>query len=1003
MRILILLSLLLTTASGLCAQTTVNGWLERASQQMQSGDNAGVAQSIGQAIAVFENSGANDPFFLSDLYFYKAQNEFQASDNNAALETLSTAKSHQPMLTKRLPEYDRLQGVIYTEMGLFAMAGTALESSTRWMEMDSWRERFSDTEIAMTQIAALYTQARSSFIPTVERHLTPLQTLLDQIEAETGEPYPGGRLLKLRVSELLGRALDAREGYLDLALIAPPDLRIRAIKAAALIDWRLGNRPSAMALAQDLLEGEDLSADDQTRVLMQVLSYLADTRNQTQDAQGVMTRINDWLTELGQIDPGGLVEYGTVQTMLEILFLTFDYLQDLPDEAVALGPDDLQGTAFDTVLAPESFAQDAYLQRLVYGTLLRLGALQERSGQTDIARTHYSAVWLWPNAQGSDLALALAGLGRLGIQHEDSLRSDADLLAAMSGQAFDVAEAMLSTIPARQSVTLKRDIARYATVMEQAIDAGFDSLVVDPPIGPCTATGCSQASPFLFPWNVGTFEGVVALEQGGTYPDLLAEAFHQIQTVRHSEAGRAIAAMTERLATGDDRLADLLRQRDRLINARSVAESAGLAGRGEVLRIDAEITGIEADLAQSFPAFSAQAVLRTMSLEEARDLLRPDEAMVTYLATDRGLHVFAITSQAVVWHRADVSPGWLRDTVDRLRGSIDPNQSLRGAFSTQTPADRDNSFDVALAHELYTSVLGPVAPFLPVEGTILIAPDDALQTLPFGLLVTQPVADPDQLSAVPWAIRDFAFATLPVPASLKNLRTQTVEGAGQTAFLGVGNPVFDATLQAVSLAPLPDTAQELRELDASIADGQGKLLLGQTASISQFEQADPGQARVIAFATHGLLGGEARGLGEPALALSPEPGRNSGLLRASQIAELSLNADWVILSACNTAAGPTADSTEGLSGLARAFFYAGARKLLVSHWPVQSDATVALTTSMFAALADADPSQVQGQSNGQTVASARALRQAMLMMIDTPAIPRWRHPSAWAPFVVAGG
>ena len=112
---------------------------------------------------------------------------------------------------------------------------------------------------------------------------------------------------------------------------------------------------------------------------------------------------------------------------------------------------------------------------------------------------------------------------------------------------------------------------------------------------------------------------------------------------------------------------------------------------------------------------------------------------------------------------------------------------------------------------------------------------------------------------------------------------------------------------------------------------------------------------------------------------------DDGLLTASEVASLKLSADWVVLSACNTASG--ADSgAEALSGLARAFFYAGARGLLVSHWAVDSEAAVHLTTDTFAALA-AD----------RKLGRAEAFRRTMLAMIESG-----KHPSYWAPFVIIG-
>jgi len=136
------------------------------------------------------------------------------------------------------------------------------------------------------------------------------------------------------------------------------------------------------------------------------------------------------------------------------------------------------------------------------------------------------------------------------------------------------------------------------------------------------------------------------------------------------------------------------------------------------------------------------------------------------------------------------------------------------------------------------------------------------------------------------------------------------------------------------------------------------------------------------------LGGNA----EPGLILTPPDkgdSRDDGLLTASEISQLKLNAEWVVLSACNTAAA-AGGSGEALSGLARAFFYAGSRAILVSHWAVDSQAAVKLTTGAFAALA-ADPGS--GRDD--------ALRRAMTALIKYGEAHE-AHPAAWAPFVLVG-
>jgi CHAT domain-containing protein len=161
------------------------------------------------------------------------------------------------------------------------------------------------------------------------------------------------------------------------------------------------------------------------------------------------------------------------------------------------------------------------------------------------------------------------------------------------------------------------------------------------------------------------------------------------------------------------------------------------------------------------------------------------------------------------------------------------------------------------------------------------------------------------------------------------------------------------------------------------------------------EEGRLGTARVVHFATHGLIGGETeiltRSRIEPALILTPpdEPTEeDDGLLTASEAAQLKLNADMVILSACNTAAGD-GKAGEALSGLARAFFYAGSRALLASHWYVNSAAAVDLVTMMAAEMAKA-----------KDTGRAEALRRSMMAQVRYGGYRA--HPSYWAPFVLVG-
>jgi CHAT domain-containing protein len=207
-------------------------------------------------------------------------------------------------------------------------------------------------------------------------------------------------------------------------------------------------------------------------------------------------------------------------------------------------------------------------------------------------------------------------------------------------------------------------------------------------------------------------------------------------------------------------------------------------------------------------------------------------------------------------------------------------------------------------------------------------------------------------------------------------------------------------------APLPETADELCAVARELGSPEGSVYLGAKATEATVRALSTSgtlaRYQIIHFATHGLLAGEteqlAQSLVEPALLLTP-PGtateEDDGLLSASEVAQLKLDADWVVLSACNTAGGGEKGDAEALSGLARAFFYAGARALLVSHCAVDSDAAVKLTTKAFAAL-EADP----------RISRAEAMRLAEhATMADTSRPQHWvpaAHTSVWGPFVVVG-
>ena len=533
--------------------------------------------------------------------------------------------------------------------------------------------------------------------------------------------------------------------------------------------------------------------------------------------------------------------------------------------------------------------------------------------------------------------------------------------------------------------------------------------------------------------------------------DAATEAFQIADAARGQAVQQALVAASARVTLNDPALAALARREQdagqtssgleaTLVNALSAPAdqqdpSAIDALRGQIQQLRDARAGMRREIAQRFPDYAALISPKPASLEAARRALRPGETLVATYVSDDVTLVWTVSAQGPVgFASAPIGRAALAASVKELRRALDPPN--RG----EVPR-----FDVVLAGKLYDTLLRPVEPGWRAASSLLVVPDQALGQLPLGVLVTAPTAPPAEpkgqpmfagYKSVPFLARQVAITQLPSVAALTTLRALPPASSDRKPFIGFGDPAFSAspasvppaltpatlTTRGVRLAMrgapmteqadsatlamlprLPDTADEVRAIARALrADPDKDVFVGAAANERTVESLNLTDRRVIAFATHGLVPGDLDGLTEPALALSApqqSDGESDGLLTMGEVLGLKLNADWVVLSACNTAAGDGAGA-EAVSGLGRAFFYAGARALLVSNWPVETTAARALTTDLF-----------RRQAGDPQLGRAAALQQAEVALIDgegarDPATGKvafsYAHPIFWAPFSLIG-
>jgi CHAT domain-containing protein/tetratricopeptide (TPR) repeat protein len=537
-------------------------------------------------------------------------------------------------------------------------------------------------------------------------------------------------------------------------------------------------------------------------------------------------------------------------------------------------------------------------------------------------------------------------------------------------------------------------------------------------------------------------------------PKLISEAFVLGDLARSSNVQRALSASTARANITNPRLSKLVREEQdlnqQIIFLTKFSKELAMQPASEQLpqiqaKMKTDIEQLRKDAKRAtmligldFPEYAELVNPKPITLEKIQKTIKSNETLITWFVGTKTSYVWAVNQQGTPLFKAlPVGQKEVRTNVTQLRKALDPGVATIDAIP---------EFDFKLAGHLYETLFKPVDSAFAGKDTLVVVPHDEIGQLPLGVLTTAPFqtkAKTENLFAnykeAPWLIRKYAIVNSPSVTALNSLRGLPEPKKDRLDFIGFGDPLFsvdqakleerkmalasvdtnklasrgvplrlrntpktaDVSSAEVSMLPrLPDTNEEILEISKVFnVKPERDIFLQKRANLQEVLKVDMSNRKVVMFSTHGLVPGELDGLNQPALALTNPEVQNlkgDGLLTVDTILTMKLDADWVVLSACNTAAGE-GEGAEALSGLGRAFFFAGARAILVSSWPVDSEASRKLMTDLFKRYV---------QEKG--VSKPRALQQASLHLLDE-GVPddqkakyTYSHPLFWGPFTMVG-
>lgn len=448
---------------------------------------------------------------------------------------------------------------------------------------------------------------------------------------------------------------------------------------------------------------------------------------------------------------------------------------------------------------------------------------------------------------------------------------------------------------------------------------------------------------------------------------------------------------------------------------------------------------IQSRLKQDYPRYVDLKKPKPVRIKDVKSLLMPDEVVLSYFVMPGCTALWAISQEKCdcfiipsarreLFKQSKLFYGAFKAIADEISqfdpifGPADQKDRLRSAFSRYNPN---------AASDLYAKLVAPAEPVFHDKRIVYLILDDFLYKLPFEALLTQPFRYTHRQNTVmgeglrnaPFWVKTHTVSYLPSICVLRSLRTLKKEYQGhQKPFIAFADPVFTSDSEqqnghAVTrsaylrkapapsgetsweLPPLSETRDEALEVAEIMGASPEQDVYLQKRAIEQNVKKLPlDRYSTVLFATHALLAGEFGPGTPPALALSFVGDReNDGLLEMGEILGLNLNAQLVVLSACNTAGGSGKDDHgEGFAGLTRSFMYAGAKSLFVTQWSVESSSARILVRNTFR--------QIQGRSKGDALALSKRemINSEQVLQIDKDLSVCLAHPYFWAPYILVG-